>query len=234
MQPHKNMIPNLNLAISGSRNTLPNANTVINLAMLQNTVLSYTSRRLQLTTPLLLRVQISDGSLTLLHRITSPLKYPICTYTLNMKAQMKCSLEMVQVWKSLTQVLLLFPFLNALSKFKTLFVFPPLIKIWFQSIILPNTTMFLEFHPSCFFVKDQQTRERDSSSRTVWEWCLSSTSSLCLHSHCNGSWTHIYKWLASAPRPPFLKSCRQNDLLILSYSFQQFFYISFLWFLFYQ
>jgi len=61
----------------------------------------------------------------------------------------------------------------------------------------------------------------------MWEWCLSSTSSLCLHSHCNGSWTHVYKWLASAPRPPFLKSCRQNDLLILSSSFQQFFYISF-------
>jgi len=146
MQPHGNMIPNLNLAISGSKSILPNANTVINLAMLQNTVLSYTPGRLQLTVLLLLRVQISIGSLTLLHRITSPLKYPICTYTLNMMAQMKCSLEMVQVWKSLTQVLLLFLFLNALSKFKTLLVFPPLIKIWFQSIILPNTTMcFLNF-----------------------------------------------------------------------------------------
>ena len=86
MQLHRNMIQKLNLAISGNKNILTNANIVINLAMLQNIVLSYTPGRLQPIAPLILRVQISVGSLTLLHRITSPLKYPICTYTLNMMA----------------------------------------------------------------------------------------------------------------------------------------------------
>jgi hypothetical protein len=63
MQPHKNMISNLNLAISDSKNILPNANTVINLAMLPNNVLSYTPGKLQPTAPLPPKVQTSDGSL---------------------------------------------------------------------------------------------------------------------------------------------------------------------------
>jgi hypothetical protein len=33
----------------------------------------------------------------LLYHITSPLKYLICIYTLNMMEQMRCLLEMVQV-----------------------------------------------------------------------------------------------------------------------------------------
>jgi len=97
MQPHKNMIPNLNLAISDSKNILPNANIVINLAMLPNNVLSYTPGKLQPTAPLPPKVQTSAGSLILLHHITSPLKYLICTYTLNMMAQMRCLLKTVQV-----------------------------------------------------------------------------------------------------------------------------------------
>jgi hypothetical protein len=59
MQPHKNIIPNLNLTISDSKN----ANTVINLAMLPNNVLSYTLGKLQPTAPLPPKVQTSDGSL---------------------------------------------------------------------------------------------------------------------------------------------------------------------------